>query len=238
MTESEKTPERRVRELARGSDMSVGRIRMGKSTDYPPPVKLGGPFPSNPLHRVREFLRQQGLMGRGDRELVAQDHRVGGRVPARLDVADLRFMVDTMDRIRDLAYRASGGGGDQLVMSLIHGLASGSGAGMPAPPVGMPPRVDVGPDGSLRPSAHSFDPFEGGGGTRRTRTCVHCQRRCGDVPGGSGIVNGVPVCSPTEHGRPDCYQLVTAVGGHPLHSCDLCDVSNRSTGDGPDGDTP
>lgn len=42
MTGPEKAPEWRIRELVRKPDTSVGRIRMGKSTDlaHTPPVKI------------------------------------------------------------------------------------------------------------------------------------------------------------------------------------------------------
>lgn len=178
--------------------------------------------PNQPIDRIREFLRQHGLMQGGDRGQVAQVHHASGQMPARLNTADLQFVLDLVDKIRDMAYRASSGD-DRLTMSLIHDIASGLATGMPAPAVGWPPPVDIDQGGAPRPPAHPFDPFEGGGHTRRTRTCAHCRRRCGDVPGGSGVVNGVPVCSPTIWGRPNCYRLIVT-HGHRTQACPACDV--------------
>lgn len=78
----------------------------------------------------------------------------------------------------------------------------------------------VGMDGSVHAGRWhpDNDPFRAVGGGTRTRTCAHCGRACGDMAGGSGNVNSMPVCHPNEQGRPDCYRLIT-VHGHNPHRC-------------------
>lgn len=55
----------------------------------------------------------------------------------------------------------------------------------------------------------------------RPDVCVHCGRKMGDHEGGSGGVNGLPLCHPNVDGRPDCYHLVT-VYHHPVADCARC----------------
>ena len=181
--------------------------------------------PDTPLGRVQRYLRK-----RSTTRLPDEINGVFGSGPdeerAELNTSDLQFMADSLDRIRNLAYRASGGGGDRDLMATIFHIAAGVARGLPAPAAGRPLPLTVKPDGGgVYTSRDDFDPYAAGGGGHRTRTCVHCQRRCGDVPGGSGVINAVPVCYPTESGRPNCYRNIS-VEGHTLHSCTACDVYN------------
>lgn len=171
-----------------------------------------------PVNRIREFLTLHRQMEGGDRERIAQVDHHSGKGPARLNAGDLQFLLDCLDRIRNLAYRAID---MPEPMTEIFQIAAGMPLGMALPPAGRPRPVTVDPDGTVRPDLSGSDPFEGGGGTTRTRTCVHCWRRCGDAPGGAGVVNGLPVCSSPEGGRPDCYRQIIE-RGHTPRACDDC----------------
>lgn len=82
--------------------------------------------------------------------------------------------------------------------------------------------LQVGMDGSVHPARWTpDDPFAAMTGHVRIRQCVHCGRTCGDYLGGSGVVNGQPVCHPNGPDRPDCYRMVS-IHQHPLHDCDTC----------------
>jgi hypothetical protein len=161
--------------------------------------------------RIKEFARQYGRMSGLDQEQVTRVHSDPGAEPADLLLADLLAVVDALDTIRNLAYR----------LDLASAFA----------PDGVQRIFDVAADTldgwtrGRRPARAKSDPgphYQPGGGTR-TRTCVHCGRRCGDTAGGFGQVDGQPVCHPSEPGRPDCYHLTTAARDqHPLRDCGRC----------------
>lgn len=184
--------------------------------------------PNLPVNRIREFLVSHGRMEGGDRERIAQVYHYDGKGPARLNAGDLLFLLDCLDRIRNLAYRAVDA---DEPMAEIFKIAAGMPPLMALPPHGRPRPVSVNPDGTVGSADFFPDPFEGGGGTMRTRTCAHCWRRCGDAAGGAGVVNAVPVCAAPEAGRPDCYQQIVE-HAHGVHGCEVCRVAAPPLPDG------
>lgn len=183
--------------------------------------------PSNratPLGRVAEYLRQRRRMPGLDPELIGSVRSDPGVDPIKLATADLQFVLDSLDRIRNLAYRADPTSPflPDTLATIFH-LASGIAPGMPAP---VGPNhvmaVTIKPDGGIyQDPTGGGHPYAAGGGGLRTRTCVHCGRRCGDVPGGSGIVNSAPVCYPPEGttDRPNCYRRLLRADCTQVHVC-------------------
>jgi len=53
------------------------------------------------------------------------------------------------------------------------------------------------------------------------QTCGHCGRTMGDMAGGFGSYNRVPLCHPNDPDRPDCYRNV-AIYHHQVQDCSVC----------------
>lgn len=179
---------------------------------------------ATPQGRVAEYLRQRGRMSGLDPDLIGTVCSDPSVDPIELTTADLRFMLETLERIRNLVYRADLTSPflAEMLGTVLH-LAQGIAPGLPAP-VGPDHAmaVIIKPDGGVYqdPSGGGY-PYAAGGGGLRTRTCVHCGRRCGDVPGGSGVINSAPVCYPPEGttDRPNCYRQLLRADCTEVHVC-------------------
>lgn len=184
------------------------------------------PHLGTPLGRIEEFLRQHAIeYGHGAAiASVEADPTWGLRT---LGADDLRYLLETLERIKNLAYRTIHAADDNPFrndnIGTIFHLASGTARGLAAPgdPRVLPLTIKPNGGGIYTDHTSGADPYAAGGGGLRTRTCVHCGRRCGDVPGGSGIVNAAPVCCPPDAvlDRPNCYRLLMTEQCDQVHVC-------------------
>lgn len=184
------------------------------------------PHPENqhtPLGRVQAFVYHHRHTASTDLVQVVCRHDERGSIG--LTRPDLEYVLDSLERIRNLAFRTADPTSPFLmdaIATIVH-LASGTAPGQPAPAgpdQGM--AITIKPDGGIyQDPTRGGDPYAAGGGGLRTRTCVHCGRRCGDVPGGSGVVNAAPVCYPPEGttDRPNCYRRLLRGACTQVHVC-------------------
>jgi len=183
------------------------------------------PHPENlatPLGRVQAFAYHHRRTAHTNvvEAVLREDDRRGAIALTR---SDLEYVLETLERIKALAFRAAPDSPflPDTLTTIFH-LAAGIAPGVAAP-VGPdhPMALTIKPDGGVyQDPSQGGDPYAAGGGGLRTRTCVHCGRRCGDVPGGSGIVNAAPVCCPPEGAdRPNCYQNLLRATCTEVHVC-------------------